>query len=323
MKKFIALLCIICMVGLLSTPVFAGDIPEALSYDDDAKVFIGTLLGFSNSIMGSSEGQKEVTVLPTLKLKGDVEVDVDDSYECCYFTNTEPKIGAEYFFGWLSNTSVYAYEVKSRTEDKITLHITDEFSERIQTYLDQGLYQQSEIQRMNVGRRMTLSEYLNSKLEWTEKVTFSLNGTEYDIDAEEFFQFSDNAVVTDVKNRTFNRMGASDWDEDILYITVTHNQVGEGNKNTEFACVTRFCEVDRWNGTLSRLPNCDYTMEWEDLASLYTFLPEDVQKELYAKNMGETGTSSLPIPVIQIFIGVICVLAVGFVIFSIQRKKKQ
>ncbi len=298
MKKYICFICTVILSLSLAVPVMAGDIPEALSYEDDAKVFIGTLLNFTNSPVGNSSDEKDVTVLPTLKIKGEVEVGVDDTYECCYFVKTTPQKGAEYFFGWLSNTEVYAYEVKSRTDDKITLHVTDEFSERIQNYLDEGLYKQAETARVNVGRKITLSEYMETTRDIAEKVTFSLNGTAYDIDVEKFFQFSDNTLITDVKNTGFKRLGAEDWADDILYITITHRQdvLYDGFPQNTYACVSRFCEVDRCSQMMSRLPNCDFTMKWEDLSKLYEFLPYEVQKELYTKNESESVDVAPSIP---------------------------
>lgn len=91
MKKLAALIFAGWMMALFCLSAFAGDIPEALSYEDDAKVFIGTLLNFSNSPLGNAENEKEVTVHPTLKIKGDVEVGKDDSYEFCSFGKDVPE----------------------------------------------------------------------------------------------------------------------------------------------------------------------------------------------------------------------------------------
>lgn len=328
MKKLAALIFAGWMMALFCLSAFAGDIPEALSYEDDAKVFIGTLLNFSNSPLGNAENEKEVTVHPTLKIKGDVEVGKDDSYEYCSFGKDVPEAGAEYLFGWLGNTSVYAYRVKSRTEDNISIHITDEFSERIQSYLDEGLYERAEIARQNVGRKITLSNYMETTREITEKVTFSLNGTTYDIDVEDFFNVSDKILITDVKNRIFKRMGSEDWADDILYITITHRQdtLYDGFSPSTFACVSRFCEVDRYSQMMSRLPNCDFTMEWEDLSTLYEFFPFDVQKELYKKNEQENGETAPSIPKKTytpwvVGGGAVGVILLGILIYLIRRKK--
>ena len=322
MKRWTAFCFVIGMLVTSCLTVWAGDIPEALSYDDDAKVFIGTLLNCDDSPIGA----KDVTVLPTVKIKGEVEVGVDDTFEGCYFPKQEPKVGAEYFFGWLSNTEVCAYEVKSRTEDNITICITDEFSERIQDYLDEGLYEREEIARVNVGRKITLSEYMETSRELAEKVTFSLNGVTYDIDIDKFYEFSDNVMITDVKNTILKRMGADDWADDILYITVDHRQdtLIDGFEKVTFACVTRFCEVDRYSQMMSRLPNCDFTMTWEDLAKLYTFLPEDVQRELYAKNGAAVAEPDATPIVIGVLVGAVVGGGIGGAVgVIIARKKKK
>ena len=323
MKKIISILGIICMLVSLCVPAWAGDIPEAFSYEDDAKVFIGTLVDFADSKEENRSDVKEVTVLPVLKIKGEVEVQVEQSYPVCYFSKNTPKKGAEYFFGFLPGDVVYAYEVKSRTDGEIVLQITDEFSERIQAYLEEGLYEMSEIARVNVGRKITLSEYMETSREIAEKVTISLNGVEYDINVDRFFKFSDNVLITDVKNTILKRMGAEDWEDDMLYITVTHRQdtLYDGFSKTAFASVSRFCEVDRYHQMMGRLPGCDFTMKWEDLATLYEFLPYGVQKELYAKNTGETSPiTSFWIPALSV---AVCVIAVLGVVGCIRHRKKK
>lgn len=317
MKKLIVGF-VVAFLLLSCLPVWAGDIPEALSYEDDAKVFIGTLLAFSDSKLENSADAMEVTILPTLKLKGDVAVGADDTYECCYFVKTKPKEDTEYFFGWLSNTCVYAYEVKSRTEDKITLHITDEFSQRIQNYLDEGLYQQAEIARVNVGRKITLSEYMKSDKSFVEKVIFSFNDENYNIDVDEFFQFSDNALITDVKDSELKNIREEDCWEDILYIRL---ELKDGKNGGGFACVTRFGEVDRYNPMMGRLPKCDFLMEQNDLEKLYSFLPDNLQKELYLKNGDEMIDNESKSVAVWILVGVVSVLVIGWVIYRNNKSK--
>lgn len=317
MKNLIAVFVVVSTLLLSCLSVWAGDIPEALSYEDDAKVFIGTLLNCFDSPMGS----QDVTVLPTFKIKGDVEIGANDTYEGCYFPNQEPKIGAEYFFGWLSNTEVYAYEIKSRTEDNITIQITDEFAGRIQDYLNEGLYEKSEVARVNVGRQISLTEYMGTDKAYVEKVTFSLNGKEYDVNVDEFFKFSDSTLITDVKDRVLKRMGSDDWDEDILYIRFT---LKDGRNGGGFAGVTRFCEVDRYNPMMGRLPCCDFTMSWEDLAKLYTFFPDDVQRELYAKNGAEAVAPKATPIVFSVLVGAVIGGGIGGAVgVIIARKKKK
>ena len=313
MKKIIAILLVISALLLSCLPVLAGDVPEALSYEDEAKVFIGTLVEVTD------EKPYQVTVLPILKIKGEVKTGVEETYSSCYFPKATPKQGAEYFFGCFDDDEVYAYEVKNRTEDQITLYITDEFSERIQNYLDEGLYERAEIDRVNVGRQLSLTEYMGTDGSYVEKVTFSLNGVNYDINAEKFFEVSDKIFITDVKDRILQRMGADDWDDDILYIQLT---LKDGRNGGGFASVTRFCEVDRCHPMMSRIPSCDFTMSWEDLAKLYEFLPDDVQRELYAKNGAESNSSVSPV-VTGAVIGAVAGAGIGCVVGMILHKKKK
>ena len=93
----------------------------------------------------------------------------------------------------------------------------------------------------------------------------------------------------------------------------------DGRNGGGFASVTRFCEVDRYHPMMGRLPNCDFTMTWEDLAKLYSFLPRDVQRELYAKNGAETDSSI----VAMVVGGVACFdigCAVGVIAYCKNRK---
>lgn len=314
MKKIITILIVISTLLLLCLPVLAGDIPEALSYEDDAKVFIGTLLDVTD------DTPHKVTVIPVLKIKGEVEVGVEQTYAECYFPKTTPKKGAEYFFGWLDNNEVYAYEVKTRTEDNITIYITDEFSERIQDYLDEGLYEQAEIARVNVGRQISLTEYIGTDKAYVEKVTFTLNDVNYDINADDFFEASDKILVTDVKNRILKRMGSDDWEDDILYIRYT---LKDGRNGGGFASVTRFCEVDRYNPMMGRLPCCDFTMSWEDLAKLYTFFPDDVQRALYEKNGAEAAAPKATPIVIGVLIGAVFGGGIGGAVGVMVSRRKR
>ena len=43
MKKIISLIGIVAIMLLMTLTAFAGDVPEALGYEDDAQIFIGTL----------------------------------------------------------------------------------------------------------------------------------------------------------------------------------------------------------------------------------------------------------------------------------------
>jgi hypothetical protein len=68
MKKLIAVFVVVSTLLLSCFPVLAGDIPEALSYEDDAKVFIGTLVDVTD------ENPYRVTVFPVLVGVASVEI---------------------------------------------------------------------------------------------------------------------------------------------------------------------------------------------------------------------------------------------------------
>ena len=59
----------ICMLLSLLTVAFAGDIPEALMYEDGAQIFFGEVVSYE------PDGEiSYVEVVPTEKIKGDVIV---------------------------------------------------------------------------------------------------------------------------------------------------------------------------------------------------------------------------------------------------------
>ena len=73
MKKVLSILITLLA---LSTTVFAGDVPEALLYEDGAKVFIGTVENHTTKNIPSSPYTiiDTIEVIPTEKIKGDVKI---------------------------------------------------------------------------------------------------------------------------------------------------------------------------------------------------------------------------------------------------------
>ena len=113
MKKIISLIGIVAIMFSTILTAYAGDVPEALSYEDDAKIFIGTLKDFK--LDSDKPKVLDVQVLPTRKIKGDVEINELQTYKMCHFEKLVQK-EKEYLFGWLSDESIWAYEIHLRSE---------------------------------------------------------------------------------------------------------------------------------------------------------------------------------------------------------------
>ncbi|MCK9479076.1 MAG: hypothetical protein M0R40_06195 [Firmicutes bacterium] len=142
MKKLIyaiiaALLCEIT--------VLAGSIPEDLLSYDESLVFFGEVT--SNS---TNEG---ITVMPTQKIKGDVEIGESLSYdEYCPFGNFPMEKGKAYLFGYYNeNNPLYVFNISST--DVKTLKILNKTGggqeERMQDYLNNGDFEQKEVERLS------------------------------------------------------------------------------------------------------------------------------------------------------------------------------
>ena len=128
MKKIISLIGIVAIMFSTILTAYAGDVPEALSYEDDAKIFIGTLKDFK--LDSDKPKVLDVQVLPTRKIKGDVAINELQTYKMCHFGKLVQK-EKEYLFGWLSDDSVWAYEIINYNEKEIKIETYDEFAKRI------------------------------------------------------------------------------------------------------------------------------------------------------------------------------------------------
>ncbi|MBQ4528040.1 MAG: hypothetical protein II998_08205 [Clostridia bacterium] len=332
MKKIICLLSIVLLMLSMTVTAFAGDVPEALGYEDDAMVFVGTLIDYS----ASAESESEILnakVMPVLKIKGDVEPGKSQTYDLCYFGSATVQKGKDYLFGWLSDSSVWVYEIESNDENGIKLKNTDEFSERIQDYLDEGLYERLEEERSSIGEQICFADYIKeSSLTQipVHKVIFRYNGGLYEIEKEKFFEIANEIMITNVKNEGLHDENAKPKQPDSYETNLYIELVDENEQLVSFAAVSRHGEVDKYGEFMSRLMNKDYEMEPDDLKKLYSLLPQDVQQEitLPEKAMASDGQASDDATEgnsnkLLIAVGATTVVAVAIALgFVLKRKKK-
>ncbi len=336
MKKLLcSLFGVMAISILMSTSVFAGDVPEALGYEDDAQIFIGTLKDFDIDNSNSSK-VLSAQVIPTLKIKGDVPVNQLKTYELCYFGRVTPEIETEYLFGWLADNSVWVYAIDSYNENEIKLKITDDFAERIQDSLDDGLYVRLEQERSTIGKEIGFLEYLYKKPSFSssvvEKVTFRYQDNLYEVDKDEFFKIAEKIKITNVKNEPLHDTVAKPKQPD-PYMTSLYIELLDSNNQTIYYCaVSRFGEVDRYGTFTSRLMTKDYEMKKEDLSKLYSLLPKDVQNVIKAPdgviiddNAATHEIAYIPKEIYMGWVvgGVLVIFIVAFAIGFAIRKKKQ
>ena len=327
MKKIISLLGIIVIMLSMTLTAFAGDVPEALGYEDDAQIFIGTLKEFE---IDNSNGSKvqNVQVIPTRKIKGEVPVNELQTYALCYFGKVTPEKDTEYLFGWFRDDSVYVYAIESYDEKDIKLKITDEFAERIQDSLENGIYTRLEQERATLGQQISFAEFLYAKPmsgSNVKKVTLRYQDELHEVDVEEFEKVAKEIMIANAKDSALHESGKDDAYKTVLYIEL----LDENEQSVSFAAVSRFGEVDKYGLMMSRLMEKDYEMKTDDLQKLYSLLPKDVQKNIVAPEGIKASEEPLELPDVDaknykplLYGGVGAVFVIAFIIgFAVKKRK--
>ena len=143
MKKLIGIIFTVLII--CTTVVFAGSIPEDLLGYDEALVFFGEIVSINTD--------DTITVLPTQKIKGDVEIGTAQTFEKGAVTlgRFSPKKGEQFLMGYYDENNPL-YLLKTTSTDPRTLEITAKTGggteERMQKYLNNGDFEQAEIKRL-------------------------------------------------------------------------------------------------------------------------------------------------------------------------------
>ncbi len=303
MKKFISLIGIISLLFIMSVSVFAGDIPESLLSEDGAKVFIGRVdnVKLKGNISFSSQAEIDtVDVIPTVKIKGEVEIGKKETYTR-YDSVLMLEKGKEYLFGYIDENNFYAYEIKSRDEKSIKLVDTDKYdmTKRLEDYLNEGVFAMAEQERSTIGNQISFAEFLYKKPSLSssgvDKVTLRYQDELHEVDKDKFFQIAEDIMITNVKNDilydTKQNPNSTDAYKTVLYIEL----LDANDQLVYYGAVSRFGEVDYNALFMSRLMAKDYEMKTEDLSKLYSLFPADVQKSIIAPESLPVTTASLPL----------------------------
>lgn len=328
MKKLICLLCVFVVMLTMTITVFAGSIPEDLLHSDDAKLYIGTVEGFSYKEIPSSPYIKitALAVKPIEYIKGEVEIGKTITYKDTniYMNLVE---GKDYLIAYLDQHNIYAYEIKSKTNDKVTLVDSNDYDmvQRLEEYLNDGLYADAEKERSTIGLEVTLSEYMEANIDIAENVSFNIGGNRYEIDKDAFFKLADEIKVENVKNDALKQpdTGDNSWQENMIFITVELKEghtVYKGDLTFAMAAISKYGEVSHNAVHMSLLPSKDYQMEIEDVAKLYKLLPLEVSAK-YVEPTVEEKTELNNRNNVIVGVSVITIVVLGLIVYLVFKKK--
>ncbi len=336
MKKLVRLLGVIAILLTMSVTVFAGDVPESLLGEDGAKVFIGRVenVKLKGDITLSSQAEIDtVDVIPTVKIKGEVEIGKKETYTR-YDSVLMLEKGKEYLFGYIDENNFYAYEIKSRDDKNIKLVNSDKYDiiQRLEDYLNDGAFAMAEQERSTIGNQISFAEFLYKKPSLSssgvEKVSLRIQDDVCVIDKDKFFEVAEDIMITNVKNDilqdTKPHSSITDAYKTVLYVEL----LDANDKCVYYGAVSRFGEVDHYGLFMSRFMNKDYEMKTEDLSKLYSLLPNEVQKKIIAPE-GLPTDDPLEVPAVPkknytgwVVGGVAVIFVIAFAIgFGIRKKK--
>ena len=151
MKKII---CLITCLFILSVTVFAGSIPEDLLSQEDSKLFVGKVQGYT--ILETPNAPYfdigSITVVPTEKIKGDVEIGKSQTYNRCSSEVKELLPDTEYLFAYFDEINFYLYEIEERNGDKFSLKNSRfPMVQRLEDNLNNGYYAEAERERIETA----------------------------------------------------------------------------------------------------------------------------------------------------------------------------
>ena len=152
MKRFCGI-WIVCFVWVSMTySVFAGDVPEGLLREESSMVFIGTIENYKIEEIPSAPYTRiaSVEVIPTKKIKGEVEVGIKQIYENSH-SSPDVKSDVEYLFGCFDENNIYIYEIDLKDEAYISLVGSDkhDMTKRLEKYLNDGSFEKAEKERLD------------------------------------------------------------------------------------------------------------------------------------------------------------------------------
>lgn len=285
MKKIVVLFGMIAVLLCMSVSVFAGDVPEGLLHEDTAKVFLGTVARYTTRDIPSAPYKEidSLEVVPTEKIKGDIEIGVKQTYAKCR-SSSDLKTGTEYLFGRFDNDNVYIYEIASREGNQFKLVDSEkhDMTKRLEDYLNDGSFKRAERERTD------LEKYKNATVmadlwiftrEETEKIEV-VYAKENDtagclVDKDQFFDLAEK-----IKLNPVNRIDQIDSNNGVFLIAYDK----DGRKHSV------------WLDQKARLGNTEYesssavTTQYDisdaDYVKLHDFMPPEAAAHIPIEKKG-------------------------------------
>ena len=298
MKRIVSLLSIILIIFSMTVTSFAGSIDVDLVYEDEALVFIGTIIDYEITYEEKDYPSTEytLTLIPDRKIKGDVQIGKSLNFEKVRTGSTKLQKDTKYLFGYVkeelyiweleSYNNLFDWELDDYTDKSIILkeRHNDSISGGVQDFLNEGVFERAEIERQDIGNRISFMEFLNkepsSQISEVKKVILRYQDEIYAVDVYEFEKASQKIMITNVKNATLHDINAKPEQPDPYETNLYIELLDENEQMVSYAAVSRHGEVDRYTLMMSRLMQKDYKMEKEDLRKLYSLLPKNVQKKI-------------------------------------------
>lgn len=142
----------IVLFGILLTYTslcFAGSIPEDLLHSDSAQVYFGEVVKVDGEY---------ITVIQQKNIKGEFLKDKEITYHNFAFTSS-PGVGKTYICGYFDeNNPLYVWESTGLDTKTLKIKNTDELSQRMQKYLNNGLFDEKEKERLAAKGVTTAAE---------------------------------------------------------------------------------------------------------------------------------------------------------------------
>ncbi len=318
MKKTAFAILIILAFSLIS---YAGSIDVELLYEDEAMVFVGRIDDFAVTYEEKNYPNTiyNVTLTPTLKLKGNVILDEALVFEEVSTGNLKLEKEKEYFCGKLSETlyiweldsyeNLFDWEKDDYKENDLILkeRHNDSIAGGIQKYLNDRSFHEAEKKRAEKATlgEITVSTFLKTDATNVKSVTLSLKEKSYALDKELFMKIAEKTVMTPVKN-------GNNLDFDGIYLTVENK---EGFSS--FLYITPEGSADSYSQMFSKLPCEQYRLDISFLKQLYAISPKEAQENFPEFNPMNRKVNILYLSVIFVFV---FALIAGY-IFSKKRGK--
>jgi len=342
MKKTVSMAGILLIIFAMCISVFAGDIPETVLNDTNAKLYIGRVDGRTTLAEGTMPYEENkvinIDITPIYKYKGDVKIGVSESYKKHNFGTFIPENDKEYLFAYIDENNFYIYDIESWSEKNIKLVDSDKYdmTKRLEVYINDGGFAMAEQERSTLGEQITFEQFLCEKPLLSDldvdKVSLRYQDDVYEVNKEEFLNLAQSIKITNVKDDTLYEVKADPNTKDayksVLYIELIDNN----NQLVSFCAVSRFGEVDRYGLFMGRLMAKDYEMKPEDLSKLYSLFPASVQKRIMRPESLPASVETLPMKLPEkpikdytgiVIISAIVVFTIAFVAGFICKKKQK